>query len=103
MSGAISATVVSMTYLLQAACGWDWICSGSGTARGGSAGTPPRTARNHSVGRPCRLTLSGAGGVEMSFTADTRQGKLSVLALSLIHISEPTRRTPISYAVFCLK
>src|SRR5664279_6587555 len=26
-----------------------------------------------------------------------------VLALSLIHISEPTRRTPISYAVFCLK
>ena len=25
------------------------------------------------------------------------------LALSLIHISEPTRRTPISYAVFCLK
>src|SRR5680860_744345 len=24
-------------------------------------------------------------------------------ALSLIHISEPTRRTPISYAVFCLK
>src|SRR5664279_2045845 len=26
-----------------------------------------------------------------------------VLFLSLIHISEPTRRTPISYAVFCLK
>src|SRR5664279_3019472 len=26
-----------------------------------------------------------------------------VLVLSLIHISEPTRRTPISYAVFCLK
>src|SRR5664279_6201835 len=26
-----------------------------------------------------------------------------VKALSLIHISEPTRRTPISYAVFCLK
>ena len=25
------------------------------------------------------------------------------LMLSLIHISEPTRRTPISYAVFCLK
>src|SRR5665647_2175656 len=23
--------------------------------------------------------------------------------LALIHISEPTRRTPISYAVFCLK
>src|SRR5680860_381498 len=26
-----------------------------------------------------------------------------VADLSLIHISEPTRRTPISYAVFCLK
>src|SRR5665647_843960 len=28
---------------------------------------------------------------------------LQVQPLSLIHISEPTRRTPISYAVFCLK
>ena len=27
----------------------------------------------------------------------------SPILLSLIHISEPTRRTPISYAVFCLK
>src|SRR5664279_4105135 len=27
----------------------------------------------------------------------------SIQHLSLIHISEPTRRTPISYAVFCLK
>src|SRR5680860_1436098 len=27
----------------------------------------------------------------------------NLLHLSLIHISEPTRRTPISYAVFCLK
>ena len=26
-----------------------------------------------------------------------------IIDLSLIHISEPTRRTPISYAVFCLK
>src|SRR5665647_452389 len=28
---------------------------------------------------------------------------VALLFLSLIHISEPTRRTPISYAVFCLK
>src|SRR5664279_6051464 len=28
---------------------------------------------------------------------------LLTVLLSLIHISEPTRRTPISYAVFCLK
>src|SRR5665647_3757103 len=27
----------------------------------------------------------------------------NIINLSLIHISEPTRRTPISYAVFCLK
>ena len=30
-------------------------------------------------------------------------GSTAALTLSLIHISEPTRRTPISYAVFCLK
>src|SRR5664279_596125 len=30
-------------------------------------------------------------------------GQLGGEPLSLIHISEPTRRTPISYAVFCLK
>ena len=48
-------------------------------------------------------------------TVNTRAGKLAYKAsrrdsgfletlkyLSLIHISEPTRRTPISYAVFCL-
>src|SRR5665647_930926 len=28
---------------------------------------------------------------------------LADITLSLIHISEPTRRTPTSYAVFCLK
>src|SRR5665647_2341307 len=32
-----------------------------------------------------------------------RQGVVKDIFLSLIHISEPTRRTPISYAVFCLK
>src|SRR5665647_3900988 len=30
-------------------------------------------------------------------------GSPEIYGLSLIHISEPTRRTPISYAVFCLK
>src|SRR5664279_5864539 len=32
-----------------------------------------------------------------------RNLEIPVQELSLIHISEPTRRTPISYAVFCLK
>ena len=36
---------------------------------------------------------------EKYLTADSAYA----LYLSLIHISEPTRRTPISYAVFCLK
>src|SRR5664279_6242066 len=34
---------------------------------------------------------------------DGSGGMDDFLYLSLIHISEPTRRTPISYAVFCLK
>src|SRR5665647_2005623 len=37
------------------------------------------------------------------FWGAIRAGIVPVLLLSLIHISEPTRRTPISYAVFCLK
>src|SRR5664279_1617302 len=40
--------------------------------------------------------LKGGGGG--SFGVVTK-----LTLLSLIHISEPTRRTPISYAVFCLK
>src|SRR5664279_2892125 len=41
-----------------------------------------------------------------AFTADDMINVGSIAPsweLSLIHISEPTRRTPISYAVFCLK
>ena len=34
---------------------------------------------------------------------DVRLSEHGGKGLSLIHISEPTRRTPISYAVFCLK
>ena len=36
-------------------------------------------------------------------TAAARAAAWDAFFLSLIHISEPTRRTPISYAVFCLK
>src|SRR5664279_912289 len=36
---------------------------------------------------------------EIVFTSGGTEGD----NLALIHISEPTRRTPISYAVFCLK
>src|SRR5665647_3846025 len=43
--------------------------------------------------------------VELSEILDIQAVKplMEDLYLSLIHISEPTRRTPISYAVFCLK
>src|SRR5665647_2737792 len=37
-----------------------------------------------------------------AFVSSSGPGRMWVI-LSLIHISEPTRRTPISYAVFCLK
>src|SRR5680860_1827298 len=55
------------------------------------------------------LILSGKSAAPQAHTLnvtlrlhDTTSVKY-VLTLSLIHISEPTRRTPISYAVFCLK
>ena len=40
---------------------------------------------------------------DVSFNNREELGSGKELVLSLIHISEPTRRTPISYAVFCLK
>src|SRR5680860_1137137 len=52
-------------------------------------------------------TVDLAGGVLVPAFCDAHchlpATGLYTLGLSLIHISEPTRRTPISYAVFCLK
>ena len=45
--------------------------------------------------------LPGEAAPERSLWME--MGERSVLALSLIHISEPTRLLSISYAVFCLK
>src|SRR5665647_1823665 len=47
------------------------------------------------------LNKERTGGLEMTW--GNIPDALELLHLSLIHISEPTRRTPISYAVFCLK
>src|SRR5664279_3917570 len=44
-----------------------------------------------------------AGSTSANVTEVTSTWNGTVRILSLIHISEPTRRTPISYAVFCLK
>src|SRR5680860_1742670 len=57
----------------------------------------------------CRAASSAAhiyGKKQVSAESYTASGKPFLrypgeLKLSLIHISEPTRRTPISYAVFC--
>ena len=61
------------------------------------------TANGIEVKIPTEM-LSEDSAVEFLHDAD---GSVSLLIknviLSLIHISEPTRRTPISYAVFCLK
>src|SRR5665647_2761410 len=57
----------------------------------------------------CRIGTDGAlfhPAAEPAFQhveAIFRKGNHAAAYLSLIHISEPTRRTPISYAVFCLK
>src|SRR5680860_1610015 len=54
------------------------------------------------------LTLLGVNIIDSSIEAFKRpvndiHNFADLEILSLIHISEPTRRTPISYAVFCLK
>src|SRR5664279_4328050 len=108
---------------------WPTICR-SGVVHFGSLGSetvaPPVNSRmSHCPVRSSRRdrlrrgSFAGAGGGQYSevnwvwlFWSDTRERVLmravplpgrTVWHLSLIHISEPTRRTPISYAVFCLK
>src|SRR5680860_536707 len=61
--------------------------------------------------RSPRLWLSWAGGLAVVLTVgasflytvvvEPLFNTFTPMELSLIHISEPTRRTPISYAVFC--
>src|SRR5680860_356029 len=59
-------------------------------------------------GRVAEIVLMDISpNLQLALRADTLGLFFALLAsglwLSLIHISEPTRRTPISYAVFCLK
>src|SRR5680860_1859272 len=54
--------------------------------------------------RATKLGLFGVTSVCVCGAGKHRRCRRTrLLYLSLIHISEPTRRTPISYAVFCLK
>eukprot|EP00658_Telonema_sp_P-2_P069523 TRINITY_DN58824_c0_g1_i1.p1 TRINITY_DN58824_c0_g1~~TRINITY_DN58824_c0_g1_i1.p1 ORF type:complete len:107 (+),score=33.59 TRINITY_DN58824_c0_g1_i1:159-479(+) len=67
----------------------------------GSSRATPKSAQKRS-GSPKSMT-SGADG-SSSLDGSYSNVPVSVmLALSLIHISEPTRLLSISYAVFCLK
>ena len=59
-----------------------------------------RMARQCTGAEGCYILGNSRSG---QLREDWDEVKLSCMYLSLIHISEPTRRTPISYAVFCLK
>src|SRR5665647_2482017 len=63
--------------------------------------TPKQVEHRGKFGYINRVMRSFYPVLKVTFGGNTgiRQG----INLSLIHISEPTRRTPISYAVFCLK
>src|SRR5664279_2791294 len=90
--------------------------------RGGLSGYPNRSESEHDVveNSHASTALSWADGIAKAYALRglTDRHVVAVIGdgaltggmawealnnLSLIHISEPTRRTPISYAVFCLK
>src|SRR5680860_1680892 len=71
---------------------------GEGCFTTGVCGKDPGTSALQDL---LTYTLRGLGQAARAARAE---GTETVEAdLSLIHISEPTRRTPITYAVFCLK
>src|SRR5680860_1684324 len=75
--------------------------TGGGRAGGARLAGPPRTPLSGRRRDAVDLQLSALPGFPWVAASLLTAGYLS--NLSLIHISEPTRRTPNSYAVFCLK
>src|SRR5664279_5102275 len=60
--------------------------------------------RGRGIGKQLVAAMIDDGpGAGFRWTLFTQDAHGLYEKLSLIHISEPTRRTPISYAVFCLK
>ena len=86
---------------------FDWNMPGSNAEvsyrkESGTKVSPPTNIQPSNVGN-VSYVFEGwydapTGGNKIGDTVEVPDNKLS-----LIHISEPTRRTPISYAVFCLK
>src|SRR5664279_1752256 len=71
-----------------------------------TGGPPTRFAsKSTSTSTQSAILMNGNSFIYSVAVKDLRSASRApdVLNLSLIHISEPTRRTPISYAVFCLK
>src|SRR5664279_1538857 len=73
-------------------------------------GSPCKDIYGNTFANDVSGDASTIGGVLQGVHARSPQAQVFVVGypdllpqLSLIHISEPTRRTPISYAVFCLK
>src|SRR5665647_2669028 len=74
----------------------------------GAVGMGKGKAREVPVAVQKAMDEARRGMVKVSLTNGTLHHAVTGVhgaakVLSLIHISEPTRRTPISYAVFCLK
>ena len=63
----------------------------------------PRQKKYFEVGSCSNLGDAQARRLKIRVNGENGKYFAHTLNLSLIHISEPTRRTPISYAVFCLK
>src|SRR5680860_1172150 len=68
----------------------------------------PPSVSTPTTNQPWRSTAGSAtrprtGSTPARWSGRDRRASGPAPELSLIHISEPTRRTPISYAVFCLK
>src|SRR5665647_3901361 len=107
---ACAATVLSVVRCPPRAAGGRAIAEGGASA---VIGVPGGSTRRHQrAGSARRPEVGGrmAGAVGRRTTCDEGRGHeritttpdqmASRFRLSLIHISEPTRRTPISYAVF---
>ena len=63
----------------------------------GGVGFAALASERAAIANVARLVIDSGQKYELSVLP-----MFILMGLSLIHISEPTRRTPISYAVFCL-